>query len=71
MVQTLLQLHSLWRYVVILLVVITALRAVFALLAGHRWKNTVDTRLLSYTRYAVYVQVVLGVLLYVTRQGWT
>jgi hypothetical protein len=65
----LLQAHSGWRWIVLILIVVTAIKALIGWLGNHNW-STVDTRLLLFTRIALYIQVVLGVLLYIMLQQW-
>jgi hypothetical protein len=66
----LLQAHSGWRWIVLLLIVVTLLKALIGWLGKQKW-SSLDTRLLLFSRIAVYIQVVLGVILYVLFQGWT
>jgi hypothetical protein len=66
----LLQAHSGWRWIVLILLVVTAVKALIGWLGQQNW-STVDTRLLLSTRIALYIQVVLGVLLYIMLQQWT
>jgi len=65
----LLQAHSGWRWIVLILIVITAIKALIGWLGNQDWSK-VDTRLLLFTRIALYIQVVLGVLLYILLQQW-
>ena len=65
----LLQAHSGWRWIVLILLVVTAVKALIGWLNGQKW-SIVDTRLLLFTRIALYIQVVLGVLLYIMLQQW-
>jgi hypothetical protein len=69
MIYFLLQAHSGWRWIVLILIVVTAVKALIGWLGNHNW-GTVDTRLLLFTRIALYIQVVLGVLLYIMLQQW-
>jgi hypothetical protein len=66
----LLQAHSGWRWIVLILILITAIKALIGWLGNQNWSN-VDTRLLLFTRIALYIQVVLGLLLYILLQQWT
>ena len=66
----LLQAHSGWRWVVLILVIIVTAKALFGWLTKQDWSR-LDTNLLLYARIAVYIQVVLGVILYIMVQGWT
>lgn len=66
----LLEAHSGWRWIVLILIVMTAVKALIGWLANHKW-GKLDTRLLLSTRIALYIQVVLGLLLYILQQRWT
>ncbi len=55
--------HSIWRWIVLLLIVITVVKALIGWLSKQKWSN-LDARLLVFSRIAVYIQVVLGVILY-------
>jgi hypothetical protein len=66
----LLQAHSGWRWIVLLLIVVTFIKALIGWLGKQKW-SSLDSRLLLFSRIAVYIQVVLGVILYVLFQGWT
>ena len=65
-----LQAHSGWRWVVLALIVITAIKMLVGWLGKQKWSG-IDTRLLQFTRIALYIQVVLGVVLYILLQQWT
>ena len=65
-----LQAHSGWRWVVLALIVITAIKMLVGWLGKQKW-SAIDTRLLQFTRIALYIQVVLGVVLYILLQKWT
>jgi hypothetical protein len=69
MIYFLLQAHSGWRWIVLLLIAVTLVKALIGWLSKNNW-SAVDTRLLLFTRIALYVQVVLGVLLYIMLQQW-
>ena len=66
----LLQAHSGWRWIVLILILVTGVKALIGWLGNQNWR-TVDTRLLLVTRLALYVQVVLGVILYIILQQWS
>ncbi|MCL4299244.1 MAG: hypothetical protein KJ077_26150 [Anaerolineae bacterium] len=66
----LLQAHSGWRWIVLLLIIVTLIKALVGWLGRQKW-SSLDSRLLLFSRIAVYIQVVLGVILYVLFQGWT
>ena len=70
MTDFLLQAHSGWRWIVLILIVITAIKALIGWLGNQNWSK-LDTRLLLFTRIALYIQVVLGLLLYILLQLWT
>ena len=54
--------HSIWRWVVLVMMIIVTFKMVVGWFGGQDWSN-LDDRLLKSTRYIVYVQVVLGVIL--------
>ena len=66
----LLQAHSGWRWIVLVLIIITAVKMLFGWLTKQDWTR-LDSNLLLYTRIAVNIQVVLGVVLYILLQRWT
>jgi uncharacterized membrane protein YhaH (DUF805 family) len=66
----LLQAHSGWRWVVLLLIVIVTVKALMGWQGKQKWTR-LDSNLLLYSRIAVYIQVVLGVILYILLQRWT
>jgi hypothetical protein len=70
MIYFLLQAHSGWRWIVLILIVVTAVRALIGWLGKQEWTSR-DTSLLLYSRIAVYVQVVLGILLFIALQKWS
>ena len=70
MTQFLLQAHSGWRWLVLILIVITALKMLIGWLSKQKW-TSLDSNLLFYSRIALYVQVVLGAILYILLQQWT
>jgi hypothetical protein len=70
MTQFLLLAHSGWRWLVFILIVITALKMLIGWLGKQKWIG-LDSNLLFYSRIALYVQVVLGAVLYVLLQQWT
>lgn len=69
MANFLLQAHSGWRWIVLLLIIVTLIKALIGWLGKQKWRE-LDTRLLLFSRITVYIQVVLGVILYVLIQGW-
>ena len=70
MVYFMLQAHSGWRYIVLLFLIITLVKMLVGWLGKQEWKS-VDNSLLLATRVAVYMQVVLGVILYIMLARWT
>ena len=70
MTDFLLQAHSGWRWIVLILIIIVAVKMLFGWLTKQDWTR-LDSNLLLYSRIAVYIQVVLGVILYVLLQRWT
>ncbi len=66
----LLQAHSGWRWIVLILIVITAVKMLIGWLGKQSWTN-LDAQLLLFSRIAAYIQVVLGVILYLLLQQWT
>jgi hypothetical protein len=66
----LLQFHSGWRWLVLLLIVIIVVKTLVGWLGHQKWTD-LDTRLLLFSRIAVYIQVALGIILYFLLQGWT
>ncbi len=62
--------HSGWRYVVLIMLVITLLKMLVGWLGKARW-TSLDARLLLALRVVVNIQVVLGLLLYILLQFWT
>lgn len=69
MIEFLLAAHSGWRWLVLALIVITFIKVLLGLLGQQRWTD-LDTRLLLFSRIAVYIQVVLGIILYILVQKW-
>ncbi len=59
-----LQAHSGWRWLVLLIVVIAIIKFVIGWLAAQKWTN-LDTNLMRITNWVVTIQVVLGILLYI------
>lgn len=66
----LLQAHSGWRWIVLALIIITIIKALIGWLGKQQW-TALDARLVHFSRIAVYIQVVLGVLLYLFAQKWS
>jgi len=70
MTNFLLQAHSGWRWIVLVLIIVTAVKMLFGWLTKQDWTR-LDSNLLLYSRIAVNIQVVLGVVLYILLQRWT
>jgi hypothetical protein len=70
MAQFLLMAHSGWRWIVLALIVIITIKMLYGWLTKQAWSR-LDTNLLFYSRLALYIQVVLGVILYILLQKWT
>jgi hypothetical protein len=66
----LLQAHSGWRWIVLVLIVIVVIKALIGWQGKQKW-TSLDSNLLLYSRIAIYIQVVLGAILYILIQGWT
>lgn len=69
MIEFLIQAHSGWRWIVLALIVVSVIKMLLGLLGRQSWTN-LDDRLLSFSRIAVYIQVVLGIILYIMVQKW-
>jgi len=54
--------HSIWRWVVLVMMIFVAFKMIAGWLGNQSWTN-LDDRLLKSTRYILYVQIVLGVIL--------
>lgn len=65
----LLMAHSGWRWIVLLLILIVIIKSLIGWLGKQKWSN-LDTQLVNFSRYAVYLQLLLGILLYVFLQKW-
>ena len=70
MTNFLLQAHFGWLWIVLILIIITAVKMLFGWLTKQDWTR-LDSNLLLYSRIAIYIQVVLGVILYILLQQWT
>ncbi len=62
--------HSGWRWIVLILIILTAAKMLIGWLTKQQWKD-IDSKLLLFSRIAVYIQVVLGVILYILLAQWT
>jgi hypothetical protein len=65
----LLKAHSGWRWIVLLLVAATTIKMLVGWLAGQKWQ-ALDYKLLLTSRISVYIQVILGLIIYILRMGW-
>lgn len=65
----LLQTHSGWRWIVLILLVITVIKTLVGWLGKQKW-SAADTRLLLFSRVALYIQVIVGLILYILLQYW-
>lgn len=70
MIYFLQQAHSGWRYVVLALIVIVIIKALIGWLGKQRW-SSLDANLMLWSRVAVYIQIVLGIVLYLLLQRWS
>jgi hypothetical protein len=68
--QILLGLHSLWRWVVLIVVIVALIRGIVGWARGGPWTGG-DRTLGLLTTSAIDIQVVLGLLLYGLGQYWT
>jgi len=64
-----LQAHSGWRYIVLLIIVIVIIKALIGWLGKQKW-SSLDSNLMLASRVILYIQVVLGVLAYIVIQKW-
>ena len=69
MINFLLQAHSGWRWIVLILIFFTTFKVLIGWLGKQKWRK-LDDNLVRLSRIALYVQVVLGVLLYIVLQQW-
>lgn len=69
MLNFVLQAHSGWRWIVLALLVVTMVKALIGWLGKQKWKK-IDTNLVLWTRIAVYIQVILGIILYIMLEQW-
>ena len=58
------QAHSGWRWIVLLVVVIATLKVLLGWLGGQKWTK-LDTNLVRLSNFALTIQVVLGIILYI------
>jgi hypothetical protein len=70
MIDLILIAHSVWRWLVFGLMLITAIKMVAGWLGKQTW-TALDTNLLLSTRVAVYIQVLLGFTAWILLQYWS
>jgi len=63
--------HSGWRWIVLILIVVTLLDMLFGWFSKRNWNYTVDSGLLIATRISLYIQVALGVVLWILMGYWS
>ena len=66
----LLQAHSGWRYIVILVIVLALLKLLIGLMTKQRWTR-LDQILGAATPIVIDIQWLLGIILWVVEQRWT
>ena len=66
----LLQAHSGWRYIVILVMVLALLKLLIGLMAKQRWSR-LDQILGAATPIVIDIQWLLGIFLWIVEQRWT
>ena len=69
MIDPVLMAHSFWRWLVLGLMLVTAIKMVAGWLGKQTW-TALDTNLLLSTRVAVYIQVLLGLTAWILLQYW-
>ncbi len=62
--------HSGWRWVVLILIIFIVLKTLLGWLGKQKWTK-LNTQLVKYARFIIYVQIVLGLILFILRQRWT
>ncbi len=62
--------HSGWRYIVILVLAVALVRFIFALITKRNWAN-IDDQLTRATPIVLDIQLVLGLVVWVSQQRWT
>ena len=67
--QTLVGLHSLWRWVVLLVVLVALVRGLVGWLRGGAWTD-LDRRLTLAAVTAIDIQVLLGVIVWIAGRRW-
>ncbi len=61
--------YSIWRWVVLIVIILVVLKSLVGWLGKKKWRK-LDTQLVQYARFIMYVQVVLGFILFVLGPGW-
>jgi hypothetical protein len=69
MTQFLFQAHSGWRYIVILMLVITIIKMLIGMVSSGRWSGF-DEWLNRFTPIVIDIQVLLGLILWILQQRW-
>ena len=62
--------HSGWRWIVLALMVVALLDMLLGWFSKRHWNYTVDSGLLIATRISLYIQVALGVVLWILLGYW-
>ena len=62
--------HSGWRYLVLLLIIVTIVKALIGLLGKGRWSN-LDEWLNRLTPISIDIQFLLGLVLWIIQQRWS
>lgn len=63
--------HSGWRWIVLILMVVTLLDMLLGWFSKRNWNYTVDSGLLTATRVSMYIQVALGIVLWILMGYWS
>ncbi|MEM7345709.1 MAG: hypothetical protein AAF485_15810 [Chloroflexota bacterium] len=64
-----LEAHSGWSGIVLLLILITGIKALVGWLGNQKWKK-IDSQLMLFSQISVRVQFVLGLILFILLQKW-
>lgn len=70
MASTIFMAHSGWRWIVLVMLIFMMVKMIVGWLGNQSWTN-LDDRLLKATRYVIYIQVVLGVILLIMMGQFT
>ena len=60
----LLQAHSGWRWIALLVIIVTTLKVLIGWVAGQKWQK-IDANLVRLANIVLSIQVVLGIILYI------